>query len=292
VQGGYITEALRGVLASLQSKGPSANMYTFALRWPPVFVSSHLGELNPFDPRQLIALLVEAGPALLAAPLASFGAWRSLRRGDWLTAGLGLAALLSLIFTLFLEYGMDTSSPRFSATSLWLWLLLALPLLWRIFMRGGAWQRAWLGGLYAVLVLGGAVMFALQITANPEPIPSVYLDNDDAAMTRKYWNRLEPAAQVLDNYPERAVTVFGRASKAKYTLYLFLPEWLALMQDPTPQKAAAAGFTYVYMDQKWWSGLKPVQQSAFQQPCVDLVEELRPPGKDHFRRLYDIRRCK
>ena len=292
VQGGFITETIRNLFLSLQGKGTAtSNMYAFSLRWPPSLVSSHLGQLNPFNPPQLVALLAELGPALLAAPLACLLAWRSLRRDDWMTAGLGLSALLSLVFTLFFEYGMDTSSPRFSSTALWLWLLLALPLLWRVFQKGGAWQRAWLGSLYVILLTGGVVMFALQLTAVPEPRPSVFLDNLDLAMTRKYWNRLEPGVQVLDNYPERAVTVFGRASQAKYTLYLFTPAWLDLMKDPLPQKALAAGYSYIYMDQKWWNALSLVQQTAFQNPCVIQIAELKTPGLERFRRLLDIRRC-
>lgn len=293
VQGGYLTETARNLLLRLQGQGAAAsNLYGFALRWPPAIYSLHLGSLNPFNPAQLVALLAETGPALLAAPLATWLTWRSIRRGDWLTAGMGLAALLSMLFTLFAQYGMDTSSPRFSGTALWLWLLLALPLLWRSYQRGGTLRRAWLGGLYGILLVGGIVTFGVQLSAIPAPVPSVYIASLDQAMARKYWNTLEPGAQVLDYYPERAVAVFGRISKAKSSLYVPLPEWETLIGDPTPQKAAAAGYSYVYMDPKWWEGFSPELRQGYLQPCVRLVGEIERKNGSDWRRLYDVSDCK
>lgn len=293
IQGGFITETVRGLLASAGSQNPSAsNLYGFALRWPPAIVSAHLGLLSPFNLRQLAALLAEMGPVLLAAPMATFYAWRAARRGHWLAGGLGLAALLMVVFTLFVEYGVDRSSTRFASSALWLWLALAFPLAWRLFQRAGSFVRASLGLLYGITLVGGLVMFAVQLTAVPQPAPSYFIEGIDAEMSSKYWNRLEPAAQVLDRIPERAVTLFGRISKVRSDLFVTLPEWQALKDDPTPQNAAQGGFSYIYMDNQWWERLSPAQRATYQQPCVKLVDEVKNKSGEKFRRLYDIQACK
>ncbi len=293
IQGGFITETMRTLLLTLQGNAPAtSNLYGFALRWPPAIVSAHLGQLSPFNLRQLVALLAEMGPVLLAAPLASLYAWRAARRGDWLAGGLGLAALLMILFTLFFEYGVDRSSTRFAGTSLLIWLVLAFPLLWRAYQRSRSLTKAWLGGLFGITLFGGLVTFAIQLTAIPQPIPAYFIDSLDLAMSSKYWNQLPPDAQVLDANPERSVTVFGRITRARSSIYVTLPEWDTLMTDPTPQKAAVYGISYVYMSPQWWSGLSPAQQQAYQQPCVKLVDEIKDKSGGNYRRLLDIRTCK
>ncbi len=293
-QGGFITETLRGLLDAASRQNPAtSNLYGFSLRWPPAIVSAHLGLLSPFNLRQLAALLAEMGPVLLAAPLATCYAWRAARRGHWLAGGLGLAALLMLVFTLFVAYGVDRSSTRFASTTLWLWLALAFPLLWRIFQRAGNFTRAALGLLYGITLYGGLVMFSVQLTAVPQPVPAYFIDKIDIPMSQKYWNQLEPTAQVLDWVPERAVTLFGRISKVRSDIYVSLPAWQQLMTDPTPQNAVQGGFSYVYMDEQWWERLSPAQRAAYQQPCVKLVDESKyKKSGNEFRRLYNIQACK
>jgi hypothetical protein len=292
-QGGFITETLRSLLQSLQGANPAAsNAYGFTLRWPPAFINGHLGQLSPFNLRQLGVLLAEMGPALLAAPLASYIAWRAARRCDWLMGGLGLSALLMTGFTLFVEYGVDRSSTRFAGSALWLWLVLAYPLLGRAYQRARSLVRAWLGGLFAVTVYAGLVLFAIQLTSIPQPIPAYFVDSLDLRLSAKYWNTLEPGAQVLDSYPERAVTIFGRISKANSSIYVNLPEWQTLMVDPTPQKAAAFGYAYVYMNEKWWAEFTPVLRQAYQQACVKTTAEVQSSSGQQFRRLLDIRNCR
>ena len=293
-QGGFITETIRSLLLSLQGKAPvTSNVYGFAFRWPPAIVSAHMGALSPFNLSQLVALLAEAGPALLAAPLASRWAWRAARRGDWLAGGMGLAALLMIGFTLFIEYGVDRSSTRFAGSSLWIWLVLAFPLLWWAYRRARPAGKAWLGILYGATLCSGLVIFAIQLTAASQPIPAYYIDSVfDLPMARKYWNQLEPTSQVLDSVPSRAVTIFGRISKANSSIYVSLPEWYTLIEQPAVPEAAAAGFSYIYMDQTWWNSLNPELRQTYRQPCVKLVDQVEEPGGIHFRRLYDIRDCK
>jgi len=82
VQGGFITEVVRGLLLRLQGEATlSANAYGFTLRWPPALLSAHLGSLSIFDLGQFVALLAELGPGLLLAPLATGYAWRRFQAG-------------------------------------------------------------------------------------------------------------------------------------------------------------------------------------------------------------------
>lgn len=293
-QGGFVTETLRVAFLNWQGKNETAsNLYGFALRWPPAIVSAHMNTLSPFNLRQLVALLAEAGPALLAAPWATWWAWRAARRGDWLTAGIGLAGLLMTLFTLFVEYGVDRSSTRFAGSSLWIWLVLAYPLALWLYRKARPVGQAALGVLFGAVLWAGLVIFAIQATAIPKPVPTYFIGSElDLPMTRKYWNQLEPGAQVLDSLPERATAIFGRIGKTNSSIYVRLPEWEALMAQPGPAQAAAYGFAYVYMDEAWWKELSPEIQRAYQGPCVQLKDQMEAPGGVRFRRLYDIRACR
>jgi hypothetical protein len=291
VQGGFVSELARTLLGKLAgSAAQTNNFWGFGLRWPPAIYSAHLGILSLFNPRQWLPLLAELGPALLLAPLASWFAWRSLRRGDWLAGALSIAAGLNLVFPLFIAYGVDRSITRMPGTALWLWLLLALPPLLVAWRRRPRLGRPLIAAGYAVTLLGGVVMFTIQLTAIPTPQISDYLGPVDAQVTRVFWNKLEPGAQVLDETPYRAVTIFGRESTARSSIYVTLPQYAALVANPDPAAAAKNGFQYIYMAEDWWGKLSPSQQQAFQQPCVNQVGETFTSGTN-WRTLYDVGKC-
>ncbi len=137
------------------------------------------------------------------------------------------------------------------------------------------------------------MIFAIQVTAIPQSIPAYFIDCGlDLPMARRYWNQLAPAAQVLDSNPERSVALFGRISKVNSDIYVQLPEWSKLVEQPGVRSVAAAGFSYVYMDQDWWKGLSPELQQGYQGACVKLVDQTQAQDGARFRRLYDIRACK
>ncbi len=291
VQGGYITETLRALVARLAGNAPSAsNVYGFALRWPPAILNSHLGELSPFNPRQLLVLLFELGPVLLLAPLATRWAWKSARRGESWQAGLGLAAWLSLVFTLFIEYGVDRSSTRFTGTALWIWLVLAFPALAFFYRRFRPFWKAAAGVGYGATVLSGVVILAIQITSVPAPVPTYFIEPMDLKFTRQYWNRLEPGAQVLDNTPERAVTIFGRAAATSSDIYKPLPVWETMIAAPDPYTLRTYGFSYAYITKAYWDSLPPPNRQQMMDPCVRLVHEETDASGD-YRKLLDLKSC-
>ena len=291
VQGGYITETVRALAGRLAGiSGAVSNVYGFTLRWPPAIINSHLGLLSPFNLRQLLVLVFELGPVLLLAPLATNWAWKAVRRGENWQAGLGLAAWISMAFTLFVEYGVDRSSTRFTGTSLWIWLILAFPALAYFYRRfRPAWQAVTIAG-YGATVLSGLVIFGIQITSVPAPHPTYFINDLDVAFTRAYWNSLEPSAQVFDAMPERAVAIFGRPATTNSDIYQNLPAWGQLPAAPDPQRLRAYGFSYAYIDKSYWDNLPPASRQAMMDPCVRLVKEYDNPGGD-YRKLLDLKGC-
>ena len=292
VQGAFITEVGRGLLARLQGvAAASNNSYAFSLRWPPALPSAHLGELSLFNFDQAVVLLAELGLALLLAPVATRYAWKRLRQGDWLAGGLAIAAWACLIFPMFFQYGVDRSITRMPATALWLWLLLAFPLLWFAFQKARKIPRLLYAFGYGSLALGGLVLLSIQLTAIPNWQLTYFVKEVDSKMSAAYWDRLPPESQVFDNFPERAVTLFGRATRAHESVYIPFEEWLLLREDPDPQKLAQAGYTHLYLDEAWWDRWTPEQRILIDLPCVDTIAEEPWPG-DQYRILFDIRACR
>jgi hypothetical protein len=208
-----------------------------------------------------------------------------------LFASLGAGSILSFLFPIFFRYGLDFNITRLTGGALWIWSVLGFPALWgwMIAARGAVRSLAWLG--YAATVFGGLVLFGIQLIAIPSPILSDFVDNTDARYSRTYWDRLDPGAQVLDSIPERAVTLFGRASRAMMDVYHPWPDWQALIDNPDPGAVADAGYSYIYEDEAWWRAMTTEQHLALKQPCVsDLTPEFLK--KDEFPRLLDVRGCR
>ena len=293
IQGGFITEVARYLWLSLQGVAATQtnNYYGFGLRWPPAIYSAHLGILSVFDLRQLVALLAEMGPAILLVPLCMAVTWKCLRRDLWLPASLGIAALLNLLFPLFISYGVDRSITRMPGTALWLWMVMSFPALVLVYRKVGQTMRWILSLGYVVTMLGGVVIFAIQLTTIPVPQFSYFIDGLDTYVSARYWNKLPAGTQVFDPVSYRAVTLFGDAVRANSSIYEPLPEWLALTRNPDPQKIAQAGYDMVYIADSWWLKLSDAQKTAFSQPCVNTIYEIAPENF-YFRRLVDVSQCR
>lgn len=289
-QGGYITEIFANLLARLQGVALAANNdHGFGLRFPPGLPTAHLGELSLLDWRQTFVLLLEFGPALMLLPWAFSALKRAAARRDILMLALGLSAVFNLAFVLFVRYGVDRSSTRFAALFIWLMLLLGLPYAVQTYQQARHSRGLWQGGL-VLLLTGGAVIFAIQLTALAAPQFAYFISGLDAQMAQRYWGNLPEGMQVLDADASRGVTVFGRAATAYAEIYNPLPEWEALVATPDPKTVAQNGFGWIYMDKVWWQSLNPALRAAFEQPCVLLEAELKDDTGD-FRRLYDVRAC-
>jgi len=292
-QGGYITETLRAVVLRWQGAPvQQANAYGFGLRWPPAIPTAHFGALSLFDPAQVLVLSTEFGPVLLLAPAAWGMTRRLLRRSRWMEAALGLAAWFSLVFALFIRYGLDRSMTRMPETAARLWLFLGWPLAWMWFGRARGLRRVAAQAALGAGMLGGLLLFALMWTAKPNPQLTYFVDSTDALMSQRFWNRLPAGAQVLDARPERSVALFGWPVRAFGDVYRPYPEWEALVKRPAPQAVARAGYDFVYMDETWWLHLPAALQQAYEHAsCVRrLGGEGAPPAA--WRALYDVRGCR
>lgn len=292
VQGGFLTVAAQRAWETIAGAPPStaSNYYAFALRWPPALASAHFAELSLTDGWQRLALLAELGPAVVLAPLVTVFAWRQARAGRWLSAGLGIAAALSFLAAWFVRYGVDRSMTRLPATSLWLWLALGLPWLWRARPDRSMGGTAAVAGFVSVVALGGVTIGAIELTSIPTPQYTYYLEAMDAEMSARYWDRLPRQAQVLDRVASRSVTLFGRPSESFSGIYDPLPEWWELVANPASEVVARAGYSFVYFDQRWWGDLDPSIRLTYKNPCALLVDEIVLKNVQ-FRRLYDVRGC-
>jgi hypothetical protein len=228
---------------------------------------------------------------LLICPLVAWFTWRCFRRDEWLKAGLGFASLVSFVFPIFFQYGVDRSSTRLPATALWIWLLLGFPLLVLAYRQGRQVLRATLGVGYAVTALGGIVILAVMMVAIQAPQNPYFIASEDVIIARRYWDKLGSGVQILDSIPERAITIFGRASHARPSIYTTFSDYQALVANPEPSITAKAGYSYIYMTNQWWSMLSPDQKQAFDRSCVQKIVT-GDPGVDLFRFLFDIRKCK
>jgi hypothetical protein len=292
--GGVITEIFRRQLVSLGGglASTSSDFTGFGLRWPPGLISAHLGILSLADPGKLLIGLAEIGVVLVLGPWVTWWCWRRFRRGDWLIAGLGAAAVAGFAIPLFVRYlDFERDIVRLASAALFIWLVLGFPLAWFAARRGSPWLRIVFGIGYGITILGGLVLLSVQLRAIPRPLYSTFIKEPDAMMNRMFWNRLDPGAQVLDPIPHRAITILGlgggRAQRDPYTPFA---EWASLIADPNPSAIAKADYTYIYLDAKWWQAMSHEQQQRFLEPCVQVLAE-EDYGENDFRKLLDIRAC-
>ncbi len=293
-QGGFITGGLMHAFYALTGRAykmVTTDFQGFSLRWPPAMPSGHFGPLSLLNPGQIVILLAETGPALLLLVFAAIYWLRALRKTHRLAQALASGAILSLVFPVFFRYGLDFDITRLVGAALWLSVMLAFPFLWMWLSKALQGYRILAGFGYGVMIYSGLVMLAIELVAIPAPKTTYYLQFGESNFARQYWNRLEPQAQILDWKPERAVLLFGRASFAGEDVYQHAPQWKALVNAPDPARVAASGYSYVYMDELWWQELTPALQSAYDQPCVHIVDQMKFTGNE-FRKLYNVEACR
>lgn len=294
IQGGYITDGFWSVIARLAGRAypmVRTDFQGFSFRWPPAVPSGHFGPFSLFDPGQVGILLAEAGPALFLLPVVILYWSRKFRRSNRFPYGLAVGSVLSFAFAVFFRYGLDFDITRLVGASLWLSFALSFPLLWRWVLNSRQSFRLLAGVGYGVAVYAGVVMLAVELIAIPKPQITYYIRNKEAWFARSYWNRLEKDAQILDSHPERSVVLFGRASFAATDVYKRSSAWEELIANPDPVKVAAAGYSYVYMDDGWWQNLSSQTHAAYNQPCVYLIDEITFTD-NAFAKLLNVKTCR
>ncbi len=291
--GGAWTDLIAKSFQRLTTGSAPASYQTvgFTLAWPPAIVSSHLGVLSLLDPAQLLVALLEIGPVLLALPLLAWFGWRAFREGRWYESAAAAAAVLSLsmVFVQFTGSTGVRNTPRLYVF-IPLAAVFAVPLAWWWAGRKADWVKAAAAALGMVAVLGGMVMFGIELMAAQTPVYSYFLTPLDDQMYAAHWNQLEKNALVFDNNVSRATTLFGRFTNSSLTWYQVKPAWQALEKAPDPARLRAAGFDYLYLDESYWDKIGPAFQQALSSPCVKVVHEVSDQ-QGHFRRLVNIHDC-
>jgi len=296
-QGGVITGVFSGLLSRLMGQESSSYFsFSFALSWPPSFLSSHLGELSLGNPYQLIAALFEIGPMLIVLPLVFIWGYKAFRAGRWYEAALIVLPLVYIPILLIQYTGnagptalnrlqgkmYGLASGNFAFASLWLWGKNRKEVV-----------KAGIAFLLFVSMFGGFVLFGMQLISAPKPVYSYYLSVLDARMEAKYWDKLEKDAVIYDPIASRPAVVFGRPTNSGITWYESKPEWEALSSNPDPVNMSDAGFDYVYVGFDHWDKHENEYQRMLENPCVRLVDEVVFEEYPYdFRRLMDIQSCR
>jgi hypothetical protein len=293
LQGGVLHGVMNGLISKVLTGVSVASHETvgFKLAFPPEIVSVHLGVLSLFNPYQAMAALAELGPILLVLPLAAIWGWKSWRAGRWYEAAFVLAGLLTLP-TIFVEFtgstGVRNTERLYNFVDLC--LLFAVPLVWLWVAHRADWLKISALVTALVVMLGGVMMFSAELGGISHPIASYFLNSMDVKASHDYWNRLESQTLIFDSVNMRAPTLFGRPTNAAYTWFTTKPEWKALVKNPDAYALRSAGFSYIYLDERYWNGLSLSLQKQLQVPCAVLMREYRDDNS-HFRRLIDIRTC-
>lgn len=296
VQGGVLSGIAGNLLGKfVPALGGSEAYHTFQFGfvWPPTLISSHLGQLNLLDPYQLLAAAVEIGPIILFLPLVIAWGFKALRFGRWYEAAGIMTALVSTVLVVFQYSGTagPTALTRVQAALVGLSSAWAVPAVWMwARKRSDAIKTLSVTTLF-VTVIGGLVLFGIQLISVPKPVYSYFINDLDAAMTQKYWNELEPGSMVFDPDPYRSPVVFGRPNNSSTNQYARKPEWQALTENPSPYKLRESGYRYMYFGEAWWDELTPANQEQLIQPCAVLIDENSQIFPRDFRRLYDLSGC-
>lgn len=296
IQGGMATEILYARLLPSSSASDSYFEVGFSVV-PPAVISSHLGKLSLFNPFHLLAALFELGPMILAIPLILVWGYKALREERWLEAALVASAIPSLL-SIFVQYSGNagiTATTRLLSNMFFVCRALAVPLFWLWLQNQVEWKRNIAYALGAMTMLGGILLFAIELIVIPRPVYSEYLADMDARFYEEYWDQLSPpSAWVFDPDSSRAITLFGRQAHALINWGVNTPEYIALIEDPDPYQLSAAGYSYIYADKDYWKRYAP----QLEQSCVNVLKTvegarlLRGDLVPDFRRLADISQCK
>jgi hypothetical protein len=294
LEGGAWTDILLKSAARLSGAAASNASYQtigFQFAWPPALVSSHLGVLSLFDPRSLLVALVEVGPLLLVFPLLVAWGIKAFRTHRWYEAAVAATAVVMLL-AVFVQFSGSTGVRNTPRLYVFMPLLaaLAVPLAWLWASHRSSVTKMVVAFLGLVTITGGLVMSGVEFIAIQRPVYSYFLTPLDAKMTSAYWNRLEEGALVFDPTPSRAPTVLGRPTNSHFTWYQSKPEWDALRAAPEPFRLRAAGYTHIYLDNRYWDALPTEVQQAYSHACVKPLGEAAD-NQGSFRRLLDIQAC-
>jgi hypothetical protein len=296
VQGGLATEVIYQRLYPSAAQSDTYFEVGFSFV-PPAVISSHLGKLSIFNLVQLLTALFEIGPMILVLPLVLRWGYKALEAERWIEAALVASTIPSLL-SIFVEYSGNagiTATTRLLSNMFFACRVLAVPLVWLWLQDKAEWTRGIAYTLGAAALLGGVLLFAIELIAVPRPVYGEFVSDMDARFYEEYWDRLSPPdAWVFDPSSSRAPTLFARQANSIIHWGVHQPEYLALLENPDPFQLRAAGYSYIYADKEYWKAYA----LQLEQPCVHVLKTIEGAKLSHgefipdFRQLADISGCK
>jgi len=297
VQGGVLTGVFSGILTKILGESAAiSNQYysiNFPLRWPPAFISAHLGELFLTKWTHLLVAFFEVGPVIFLFPLFLIWGWKSYKNNYHVYSILSLASIISLLMV-FVQYQGSagvSATKRLTLFATDLLIIFAIPIIWRSLKYKKVVFTSVVASLIFVTMIGGIVNFAIESMAAREPVLSYFIDPIDAIVQEKYWDRLEYDAMVFDTNPSRSATIFARPLISNINWYEQTEEYIKLLKNPDPYAMNSNGYHYVYWTRSSWENLSSSARKLFQNSCI--IEEFRVENDlGDFRWLLDISACK
>ncbi len=295
IMGGVLSTTAQRWLAQIVNKSSASGVGLPGMEfyWPPAIMSAHLGVLKLINLNQFLIALIEMGPILILVIPVTLAMMGFVRSNKILMAGLSIMSLFCFLTPLFIRFTeRERDITRLTSTALSIWMVLGLPYAWKVFTKGKYLSKTIICTGYIISILGGIALFPSQLISIAKTQPSYFVQEPDAIMCNRYWDRFEKNVWILDPaYPYRPATLFARTTGPAYQdAYTRLPEFRELLTEFDPIQIALAGYSYIYIDKETWQSVTSEQRQAFQQPCIKTVLEQKTEMGD-FRRLLDIRKC-
>ncbi|MCS7247950.1 MAG: hypothetical protein NZ840_06880 [Anaerolineales bacterium] len=291
--GGVLSVLFQHQLAALFGRTVVKNQggIQFTWIWPPSLSTLYFGKLSFFRWETLLLSFLLIGPLVILFPLTLLRL-RLEPSAAFLTRSIALGATLALALGLVL--GIQDSEggiTRLLDAAILSVLILSFPRLFELWRKGSHTLQSVLALWAVVVCMSGLVTFGINLIAIGRPQTTYFFRGLDLLFYQRYWNRLEPEAQIFDPNPARAIVVFGRSSGITASDYgKWLPEWEKRVSRPDPYELAAAGYTHAYVGGAYWNQLEKTVKALWKQPCVKLIEE--QTLSIDYRRLYDITACR
>ena len=299
LQGGTFTEIARSMSSGFFSSSgiPNASGTSsalFALNWPPVIFSSHLGGLSIFDPALLLVGLCELGPVIFfILPIRNWLKTNPSAQRSRNTL-LFLGALIGLLIPVFFTY---VSSPRditrFSDFGLSILSVLLLLFLLDKWDGMRVLSRTLTLASIALMSVSGWVVGVTQLSAIGTPVLSEGMDGWDARLSAQEWGSLPDNGWIFDpsSFNWRAAVLTGNPTLISSDSFS-QSELDSLRQHPTIADLSKYGYEYVYIDEDWWKTLSLTDQQELEQACVKEIAGISDAENGITRRILSIADCK
>jgi hypothetical protein len=295
-QGGVISGVFEGLITrTINPAGIDSSFHnvSFFFSFPPGFVDAHLGRLSFLNPIQLLVLIIEIGPMLLLLWPTLIWGNKAIRAGRWMEATLVGMVVVSLGLAFIMMSFKSTSIGSLSRaqnTFLLIFRVFAIPFLFFWYPRRSDTVKIISAFLISITLLGGIVIFGLEMLSIQKPIISSYLEPLDAKIMKEFWNKLDEKYMVLDSEPIRDAVLFGRPTDAAITWFEFKPEWNSLINNPNPYAMQKAGYGYLYSDLNYIKSLPISASKKLDSECVKVLADYKD-GNGGERILLDVRSC-